>query len=207
MAPSKSTTSKNSPPGKTVSKAKRRGSTNKQNGSVDEVEKRIISKMADRLVFGITDVSQEEVLKFAGYKYPTAQRFHQAKKSLVAKGLVEYISATKSYRLTGAGVEQAPSSDGGMKREAPKSNEAFHEQLTGQFTASKAYDLLKMLSDGRPHDRSKVCQDLGYKYQTAPAFAKSVAELKTLGFLEGAGRGLFQLTDKAFPCGRSESAC
>jgi hypothetical protein len=31
-----------------------------------------------------------------------------------------------------------------------------------------------------------------------------VAELKNLGYLELAGKGLVRLTDKAFPCGRPE---
>lgn len=186
-------------------KAKGKGSTSKQmNSSIEDVEKRILSNMADRLAVGVTECSQQDVLSFAGYKYPTAGRFHQTKKSLLAKGLIEYTSSTKTYRLTEAGIAEAPAVEAGTKLEQPKSNEAFHNHVKEHFKEAKAFPLFEILADGHPHERSKVCHDLGYKFQTAQAFAKAVSELKNLGFLEPAGRGLFQLTDKAFPCGRPE---
>lgn len=175
----------------------------KKNASVEDVELRILAKMADRQVFGVNEVSKEEVLKFAGYSFPTAARFIQATKSLKAKGYVEYSKETKSYRLTEVGMNHAPSSNG-KPREQPKTNVAFHDQLKEHFESPKAAQMLDLLADGRRHERVKVCNALGYKYTTATAYAKSVKELTTLGFLEGAGRGMFQLTDKAFPLGRPE---
>lgn len=175
----------------------------KTNGSLEDVENRILSKMADRHLFGVTEVSKGEVLKFAGYSFPTARRFIDATKSLKEKGHVEYLANSKTYRLTEAGLERAPSNNG-KKREVPKTNEAFHAQLKEQFESPKADVLLDMLADGRVHDRLTVCNEMGYKYQTAQAFAKSLKELKTLGFIDNAGQGKFQLTDKAFPLGRPE---
>ena len=172
------------------------------NRGIEDVEKRILAGLAERFAFGITDVPQEDVLSFAGYAYPTAPRFHQAKKSLMAKGLIEY--GNKIYRLTDKGLAQSPASakKGMMGNEQPKSNEEFHQALQEQFKEAKTSELFMMLIDGRPHDRLSTCNTLGYKFQTAPAFAKAVAELKKYKLLETAGKGLFQLTEKAFPCGR-----
>jgi hypothetical protein len=206
MAPLKSQGSTKVSAAKKCTSAKGKGGKSKKmNSSIEDVEKRILSNMANRLVFGATECSQHDVLSFAGYKYPTAERFHQTKKSLLAKGLVEYTSSTKTYRLTEAGIAQAPAVEAATKVEKPTSNEMFHKQIKDHyFKEAKAFPLLEKLNDGRPHERLKVCNDLGYKFQTAQAFAKAVAELKNLGFLEPAGSGLFQLTDKAFPCGRPE---
>lgn len=168
------------------------------NGSVAVVETRILEKMAKRHSFGVIEVSKDEVLKFAGYSFATARRFIDATKSLQEKGYIEYSRSSKSYRLTEAGLQQVPSA----QREKPKSNTDFHAQLKEDFESPKADQLLDMLADGRVHDRQTVCTTLGYKYQTATAFAKSVKELNTLGFLEAAGRGKFKLTDKVFPLGR-----
>ena len=186
-----------------VVKKKLSGEGRGKSSSIEDVENRILAKMADRHAFGITEVSKEEFLKFAGYSYPTARRFIDTTRSLTAKGYIEYNSSTKCYFLTALGLENAPaSSGGGTKRETPKTNDAFHEQLKEQFESPKAFAILRMLADGRIHERLKFCNDLGYKYQTAQAFAKSLTELKTYGFLEPAGKGQFRLTDKAFPCGR-----
>jgi hypothetical protein len=205
MSPTKSQTNRKLSAAKKSITAKVKGSTGKEmNSSVEAVEKRILFSMADRLVFGVTECSQQDVLVFAGYKYPTAERFHQTKKSLLAKGLIEYTPSTKTYRLTEAGIAEAPVVGVVTKLEKPQSNEVFHEHLKEHFKEAKAFALFEQLADGRPRERSKVCHDLGYKFQTAQAFAKAVAELKKLGFLESSGRGLFQLTDKAFPCGRPE---
>lgn len=198
MAPCKSSgMGKGSPAKKgTGAKAKKGGN----NGNIADVEFRILSKMAERYIFGVTEVSKDEVLKFAGYSFPTARRFIDATKALKEKGHVEYLKESKSYRLTEKGLQQVPSA----KRETPKTNEDFHTQLKANFESPKADLILDMLADGLVHDRQTVCNTLGYKYQTAAAFAKSLKELTTLGFLESAGKGKFKLTDKAFPLGRPQ---
>ena len=195
MAPHKTSGNVKKSPAKKAASAKAKTGNN---GSVADVESRILEKMAKRYSFGVIEVSKDEVLKFAGYSFATARRFIDATKSLQEKGHVEYLRSSKSYRLTEVGLQQVPS----VQREKPKSNSDFHAQLKEDFESPKADQLLDMLADGRVHDRQTVCIALGYKYQTATAFAKSVKELNTLGFLEAAGRGKFKLTDKAFPLGR-----
>ena len=185
-------------PRKKAVTAKARTSGN--NSSIADVETRILEKMAKRYKFGVTEISKDEVLKFAGYSFPTARRFIDATKSLQEKGHIEYLRESKSYRLTEAGLQQIPNSE----RENPATNDAFHAQLKVDFESPKAGQLLDILADGRVHDRSAVCTKLGYKYQTASAFAKSLKELTSLGLVEAAGKGKFKLTDRAFPLGRPE---
>ena len=170
--------------------------------SIEEVELRMLTKMAERSVFGVTEVSLDELVKFSGYRWSTAPKFSKAKQALVAKGHVVYLKESKSFRITDEGLNAVPNS---VKRlDKPTSNESFHEQLKDQFEKPKSFELLQLLSDGRTHNRQKTCNTMGYKYTTAQAYAQAVSELKTLGFLEAAGKGEFRLTDKAFPCGRPE---
>jgi len=182
---------------KTVKKAAKKptkAKTAKANSSIEDVELRIISGMAERYhVFGLKEVSMTEVLKFAGYAYPTAARFHQTKKSLLSKGELEYLAESKSFSLTEKGLSRAPKSESNIR-----TNEAFHAHLKESFKSPKAAAILDLLADGSPHDRSTICGQVGYKYQTAPAFAKSLKELRELGLLDSPQKGMIQLTDKAF---------
>jgi len=182
---------------KSTTKAKK--STPKNNGSIEEVEMRIITKMAERYhAFGIVQVPMADVLKFAGYAYSTAPRFHQTKKALLAKGDIEYEQASKSFSLTEQGLARAPQVEGAVSKFA--TNEAFHAHLKESFESPKAAAILDLLQDGRAHERPAICTAIGYKYQTAPAFAKSLKELREVGLLktEGVAKGMMQLSDKAF---------
>lgn len=200
MAP---TPSNNQNKGKKAAKkgamAKAPGRSGGHQVSIEDVEQRILTKMADRAVFGVTEVSLAEVVKFSGYSWPTAAKFIKAKQALVEKGHLEYLKQSKSFLITEDGLKAAPNS---RKLEKSKTNASFHEQLKDQFGKPKSYEILQMLSDGSDHNRKETCNALGYKYTTAQAYAQAVSELKTLGFLEAAGSGMFRLTNKAFPCGR-----
>lgn len=166
----------------------------KTNSSFEDFELRVISGMAKRYhVYGLKQVSMTQVLKFAGYAYPTAPRFHQTKKALIEKGELEYLPESKSFVLTEKGLSRAPHFVTSIC-----TNEEFHTYLKASFETTKAAVIFDLLADGRPRDRSKICALVGYKYHMAPSFAKSLKELRELRLLVSAGTGMIQLTDRAF---------
>jgi len=187
----------------TTAKAKTSLSKSGSSG-VLEVEQRIIAKMAERYyAFGIVDVAKQDVVKLAGYKYSTNQRYNQAIKSLKAKGYIVYSTDTKTFRLTEEGLAQAPDSS---RQKKPKTNKEYHAHLKESFEWPKTATMLELLSDGREHSRDDVCAAMGYKYQTNQHFSKSLGELRSLSLLESPRQGVVLLTDKAFPYGRPPAA-
>jgi hypothetical protein len=196
-----------SPASKKATAVKKGTSTakaNKTSGSsnTEEVEQRILTKFADRYKFGIEEVSRDEFLQFAGYAFATNRKFIDAKNSLQAKGWVEYQSSSKTYRLTEAGfLHICPQ---GKEACQTATNQEFHAHIKAGLKSPKGKELFDLLADGMVHDRLATANALGYKYQTNENFAKSLKELTTLQFVESAGKGKFQLTNKAFPCGRPE---
>ena len=78
MAPASTNTPKEKATKKgttTKSKAKSDGDgSGTKNSTIEDVEQRILSKMAERSSFGVSDFTIQEVVKFSGYSWSTVPK-------------------------------------------------------------------------------------------------------------------------------------
>jgi len=174
-------------------------------GGKISADEKILAAFYEKLEWDITEVPEEDILTLSGYAGADSRGYRDGKKLLLAEGKIEKTEA-KIYKLTKLGLQGKPATtEPKFKTNDEYQEEFILKRLTPKIGApeEKFRAFLGVMKDGSAHSHDELLAATGYKKTDSKGYRNIMKGLKDFKCLEPAGgRGMFQLTDKAFRFGR-----
>lgn len=169
------------------------------------VEVRVLTALAELHALGIKSPPKIQVALFSNYTNITSTGFAKVMRDFSQSGWVVY-GPNQTVTLTAAGVEASTER---CAVTPPTTNAAVHARIQ-HLLPGKPAQMMQHLADGEAHLRWDVCRSMGYSNITSTGFASAIRQLQSLGILSLSnnqnGEKCLELTDIAFPFGRSKPA-
>ena len=191
------------------SKVIKAGKTSAKGGgkkSIEDVKDIVFKMLCENHGVGIKEVQKMALASEAGYGNPRSEMFLKAIKSLTQDdGLITKGGSKDTFALTEKGVKNIPE-DMKVDPNAPRDHTKLHNSYIkmiekkakgGKDKIPQVWDILK---DREVHSIPDIAKELGYSNPRSFVNTKILAAMKEMELIENAGgKGIIQMTNKAFP--------
>jgi hypothetical protein len=173
----------------------------KASGSKGDTAEVIMTYMADMLASGVTEVTEDALLKATDYAGHDSKGFRNPVKQLV-KELEYLVKTVKTYSLTEKGVEYLQKN--GKIAAEPTSLEEHQTRIkkmlvkgTRKAPEAKLEAIWNKLLGGDICTQHELLEASGYKGADSSGYKNIMKQMRTMKLLdETVGKGRFKFTDK-----------